>query len=120
MKVFVEKDNVDFGVGEANMVSNGTVDVVFGGGVGVVFDGVVGGVSDGAVGVYVHPKVCDFFVGVAFRNTSSNILTWVPSPSFNVLWLLEIGRIWSIKFLMLLIWMKEKCGASCRLWHWWI
>jgi hypothetical protein len=84
MKVFVEKDNVDFGVGEANMVSGGTIDVVFDGGVGVVFNGVVGGVFDGAVGVYVHPRVCDFFVGVAFISTSFDILTWVPSPSSNV------------------------------------
>jgi hypothetical protein len=92
MKVFVEENNVDFGVGEASMVSDGTIDVVFDGrvsvvfdgGVGVVFDGVVGGVSNGAMGVYVHPRVCDSFVGVASRNNSSNILTWVPSPSSNV------------------------------------
>jgi hypothetical protein len=84
MKVFVGEDNVDFGVGEANMVSNGRVSVVFDGGVAVMFDGVVGGVSNGAVGVYVHPKVCDSFVGVASRNNSSNILTWVPFPSSNV------------------------------------
>jgi hypothetical protein len=57
MKVFVEKDNVDFGMGEANMVFDGTIDVVF--------DGGVGGVFDGAVGVYVHHRVCDYFVGVA-------------------------------------------------------
>jgi hypothetical protein len=57
MKVFVEEDTVDFGVGEANMISDGIVDVVF--------DGGVGGVFDGAMGIYVHPRVCDYFVGVA-------------------------------------------------------
>jgi len=36
------------------------------------------------VGIYVHPRVCDSFVGVASRNNSSNILTWVPFPSSNV------------------------------------
>ncbi len=75
MKVFVEKDNVDFGMGEASTVFDGTIDVVFNGGVGVVFDGVVGGVFDGVMGVNIRPKVCDSFVGVAFGSTSSNILT---------------------------------------------
>jgi hypothetical protein len=84
MKVFIKEDTVDFGMGEASMVSDGRVNVVFDGGVGVVFDGVIGGVSNGAVGVYVHPRVCDSFVGVASRNNSSNILTWVASPSSNV------------------------------------
>lgn len=36
MKVFAEENNVDFGVSEANMVYDGTVDVVFDGGVGGV------------------------------------------------------------------------------------
>jgi hypothetical protein len=81
MQVFIEEDNVDFGVGEADMVSNGTTNVVSNGTIGVVFDGVVSVVFNGRVGVYVHHGVHDSLVGVASRSTSYDIFTKVPSPS---------------------------------------
>jgi hypothetical protein len=79
MQVFVEEDNVDFGVGEVGVVFDGAAHVVFDGVVGVVFNGVVGVAFDGVVGVYVHHGVCDSFVGVTYGNPFFNILTRVLS-----------------------------------------
>jgi len=82
MQVFVEEDNVEFGVDKVSTVSNGMINAMFDGVVGVVFDGVVGVVSNCVVGVYVHLGVCDFFVGVAF-GSFFDILTRVPFSNFN-------------------------------------
>ncbi len=54
MLVFVEKNNVDFGVGEAGVVSDGALDAMYDGIVSVVFDGVASVVFDDALGIYVH------------------------------------------------------------------
>jgi hypothetical protein len=75
MQVFVEEDNVDFGIDE--------VGAMFDGAVGAMFDGVVGVVSDCVMGVYVCLGVHNSFVGVAFGSLF-DILTGVPSSNSNV------------------------------------
>lgn len=50
----LKKNNVDFGVGEAGVVFDGSLDAMYDGTVSVVFDGVAGVVFDGALGIYVH------------------------------------------------------------------
>lgn len=114
MQVFVEEDNVDFGVGEVGAMFNGTTGVVSYGVVGDVFDGVVGVVFDYAMGVYVHFGVRDSFVGVTFESLF-DILIGVPSFNSNVLWLLEMNIRWPIKFLVLVLFLWIKGKMWCRL-----
>lgn len=65
-------------------MSDGAFGVVYHGTIGFVLDGVADVVSNGALGVYVHLGFIIFFVCVAF-GSPSNIITWVPSLSSNVL-----------------------------------
>ncbi len=100
MKVFVEKDNVDFGVGEVEMMSYGTVDVVF--------DGVV------VVCLTIQWEfmfILGFAIPLLVLHMEVSFLTSLLgflflAPMF--LWLLEINRRWSIKFKVLLLWIEGK------------
>jgi len=84
MQIFVEEDNVDFGIGEDGVVFIVVAGDMFDGVVNVMFNGVADVVSNGVVGIYVHLGIHDFFVGVTFGSPSSNILIGVPYSSYNV------------------------------------
>jgi hypothetical protein len=112
MHVFVEEDNVDFGIDEVGAMSNGTASVMSYGIVGVVFDGVASVAFDCAMGVYVHLGVC--FVGVTFGSLFY-ILIGFLLLSLMFLCLLEINIKWPIKFLMLVLFLWIEGKMWCRL-----
>ncbi len=92
--------------GVANVMFNGADDVVF----------------NGAIGIYVHLGVHDSFVGVT-SGSPFDILIGVPYSSYNVY--MKFERL--VKDCQLNSWcwfwlckLREKCGASYKLWHWWI
>jgi hypothetical protein len=84
MQFFVEKDNVDFGIGEVGVVSTSVIGDVSDGAANVMFNGAADVVFNGVIGIYVHLGVHDSFVGVTFGSPSFDILIGVPYSNYNV------------------------------------
>jgi len=105
---FVEKAHFDT-ISVINVVSIGGIGDVSISCTGVVYNGVVGG----SLILWVY----DSSIVVAFGGPFSNILPSVPSFSCSVI----VGFIDYEKIVNQVLGafgLTEKCGASCRFWHW--